>query len=90
MAMGSINKTMRTTAFKLSAIYLIIFTIFATFLIVYISLNTQILMTRQLNSTIDAEVRGLVEQYRSGGLPSMVKVIEGPLKSSRSQSLSGD
>ncbi|WP_319529344.1 HAMP domain-containing sensor histidine kinase [uncultured Cohaesibacter sp.] len=75
MAMGSINKTMRTTAFKLSAIYLIIFTIFATFLIVYISLNTQILMTRQLNSTIDAEVRGLVEQYRSSGLPGMVKVI---------------
>ncbi|SNY92827.1 Signal transduction histidine kinase [Cohaesibacter sp. ES.047] len=76
MAVGSINKIMRTTAFKLSAIYLIIFTIFAIFLIVYISLNTQILITRQLNSTIDAEVRGLVEQYRSSGLPGLVKVIE--------------
>ena len=76
MAMGSINKIMRTTAFKLSAIYLIIFTIFATFLIVYISINTQILMTRQLNSTIEVEVRGLVEQYRSGGLSSLVRIIE--------------
>ena len=44
MGLGSINKTMRTTAFKLSAIYLIIFTIFAIFLIVYIAINTQILM----------------------------------------------
>ena len=76
MSLGSINKTMRTTAFKLSAIYLIIFSIFAIFLIVYISLNTQLLMTRQLNSTIEAEVRGLVEQYRSGGMPGLVKVIE--------------
>ena len=76
MAMGSINKIMRTTAFKLSAIYLIIFTIFAIFLIVYIAINTQILMTRQLNSTIEVEVRGLVEQYRGGGLSSLVKVIE--------------
>ena len=76
MAMGSINKIMRTTAFKLSAIYLIIFTIFAIFLIVYIAINTQILMTRQLNSTISVEVRGLIEQYRSGGMPTLLKVIE--------------
>ncbi len=76
MSLGSINKTMRTTAFKLSAIYLIIFSIFAIFLIVYISLNTQLLMTRQLNSTIELEVRGLIEQYRSGGMPGLVKVIE--------------
>jgi signal transduction histidine kinase len=67
---------MRTTAFKLSAIYLIIFTIFATFLIVYIAFNTQVLMTRQLNSTIQLEVRGLVERYRAGGLATLVKVIE--------------
>ena len=76
MAMGTINKIMRTTAFKLSAIYLIIFTVFATFLIVYIAINTQILMTRQLNSTIQVEVRGLIEQYRAGGLTSLVEVIE--------------
>nr|WP_321463420.1 ATP-binding protein [uncultured Cohaesibacter sp.] len=76
MSLGSINKIMRTTAFKLSAIYLIIFSIFAIFLIVYISINTQLLMTRQLNSTIEAEVRGLVEQYRSGGMPGLVKIIE--------------
>ena len=76
MAVGSINKIMRTTAFKLSAIYLIIFTIFAVFLIVYIAINTQVLMTRQLNSAVELEVRGLVEQYRSGGLPNLVRVIE--------------
>ncbi|WP_316859827.1 ATP-binding protein [uncultured Cohaesibacter sp.] len=76
MSPGSISKTMRTTAFKLSAIYLIIFSIFAIFLIVYISLNTQLLMTRQLNSTIVAEVRGLVEQYRSGGMAGLIKIIE--------------
>ncbi len=76
MALNSLNKIMRTTAFKLSAIYLIVFTIFATFLIVYIAINTQVLMTRQLNDTIQLEVRGLVEQYRTGGLNALVKVIE--------------
>ncbi|MCV6548226.1 MAG: HAMP domain-containing histidine kinase [Cohaesibacter sp.] len=76
MAINSLNKIMRTTAFKLSAIYLIIFSIFATFLIVYIAFNTQVLMTRQLNATIQLEVRGLVERYRAGGLSELVKVIE--------------
>ncbi|SNZ07145.1 sensor histidine kinase [Cohaesibacter gelatinilyticus] len=76
MAISSINKIMRTTAFKLSAIYLIIFSIFATFLIVYIAFNTQVLMTRQMNATIQLEVRGLVERYRAGGLNALVKVIE--------------
>nr|WP_321457669.1 ATP-binding protein [uncultured Cohaesibacter sp.] len=76
MSLGSINKTMRTTAFKLSAIYLIIFSIFAIFLIVYISLNTQLLMTKQLNSTIEVEVRGLVDQYQTNGMAGLVKVIE--------------
>ena len=76
MPVGSINKIMRTTAFKLSAIYLIIFTIFAVFLIVYIAINTQILMTRQLNSAVELEVSGLIEQYRSGGLPQLVRLIE--------------
>ena len=76
MAINSLNKILRTTAFKLSAIYLIIFTIFATFLIVYISINTQVLMTRQMNETIRLEVRGLVEQYRGGGLRALVRVIE--------------
>ena len=76
MAINSLNKIIRTTAFKLSAIYLIIFSIFATFLIVYIAFNTQVLMTRQMNATIQLEVRGLVERYRAGGLSALVGVIE--------------
>jgi signal transduction histidine kinase len=66
----------RTTAFKLTAIYLVIFTLFAGFVLGYVAWNAHRLLDDQIRSTIDAEIQGLAEQQRLGGIRRLVNVIE--------------
>ncbi|MGL4444149.1 MAG: two-component sensor histidine kinase, partial [Alsobacter sp.] len=73
MALG---KLFRTTAFKLSAAYLIIFALFAAGLLGYIAFNTRRLIEQQAASTVQAEVRGLLDVARNGGLSRMAALIE--------------
>lgn len=58
------------------ALFLLVFALSATLVIGYIYYNTNILLARQLTDTIDAETRGLAEQYRSGGIARLVAVVE--------------
>ncbi len=48
--MTALGKLFRTTAFKLSVIYLAVFSAFAVFLIVYIAHNTTQVLTRQITN----------------------------------------
>lgn len=66
----------RTTAFKLTAAYLVIFALFAAFVLGYVAWNAQRLLTDQIRSTIDAEIQGLAEQQRQGGIRRLVNIIE--------------
>lgn len=66
----------RTTAFKLAAIYLVVFTAFAGFLIAYIAYNTGQILSRQLSSLIDDELDVLRRQYQQGGLRRLINTIE--------------
>ena len=70
------SKFVRTTAFKLSAIYIAVFSIFSIFFVVYISYTTDVLLNQQLRETIATELLGLSDQFRVGGLPAVVEVIE--------------
>jgi signal transduction histidine kinase len=72
----ALGKLFRTTTFKLTLVYLVIFALFAAFLLAYFALNTRRLITEQINSTVDAEITGLSEQYRQGGIRRLVAVIE--------------
>ena len=72
---GNFLRFFRTTAFKLSVIYLVVFAALSVFLIVYLGRNTTEMMTEQMTDTIDAELVGLAEQYRAGGIPRLVRVI---------------
>lgn len=74
--MTTIGKFFRTTAIKLSLIYLAVFAGFAVFLVVYLNTNTATLLTRQLNDTINAEIKGLAEQYGQRGLPGLIALVE--------------
>jgi signal transduction histidine kinase len=65
-----------TTAFKIIAAYLLIFVLFAGFVIGWLGFATQRLFTDQLTETITAEVRGLAEQYSIGGIRRLVEVVE--------------
>jgi signal transduction histidine kinase len=72
----ALGKVVRTTAFKLSAIYIAVFSVFSVAFVVYISWNANALLGQQLRDTIAAEVRGLTDQGRTGGLLAIVEVIE--------------
>ncbi|WP_082609613.1 HAMP domain-containing sensor histidine kinase [Bosea sp. Root381] len=66
----------RTTAFKLTAVYLVVFAVFAGVLLGYVAWNAKRLLDDQIRSTIDAEIQGLAEQQRLGGMRRLVNVIE--------------
>ena len=67
--MTALGKLFRTTAFKLTLVYLTVFALFAAFLLGYFALNTRRLITEQITSTVDAEIAGLAEQYQPGRHP---------------------
>src|SRR5712691_3302638 len=74
--MNALGKLFRTTAFKLTIAYLIVFALFAGFLLGYFAWNTRRLITEQITDTVDAEIRGLADQYRLGGIRRLVLVID--------------
>lgn len=74
--MTALGKLFRTTAFKLSVIYLAVFSAFAVFLIIYIANNTTQVLTRQITATVDEEINSLVAQYSIGGVNRVVRVVD--------------
>jgi signal transduction histidine kinase len=74
--MTAFGKLLRTTAFKLTLVYLTIFAFFAAFLLGYFAWNTRRLITDQITQTVDAETEGLADQYRIGGLRRLVVIVE--------------
>jgi signal transduction histidine kinase len=75
--MAALGKLLRTTAFKLTLVYLTVFALFAAFLLGYFAWNTRRLITEQITETVDAEIQGLSEQYRLGGIRRIAFAIEG-------------
>lgn len=74
--MTALGKLIRTTAFKLTLVYLGIFVLFAASLLAYFALNTRRLITEQITATVNGEVNGLSEQYGQGGLRRLVVVVD--------------
>ncbi|HZW47537.1 MAG TPA: ATP-binding protein [Microvirga sp.] len=74
--MTALGKLFRTTAFKLSFAYLVVFTLFAFVTLGYVAWSAEKVLTDQFVSTIEAEINGLDQQYRFGGLRRLVNVIE--------------
>jgi signal transduction histidine kinase len=72
----ALGKLFRTTTFKLTLVYLTVFALFAAFLLGYFALNTRRLITEQITDTVNAEIAGLSEQYRQGGIRRLVLVVD--------------
>jgi len=70
------GKLIRTTAFRLTLAYLFLFALFAASLLGYFAWNTRRLITEQITQTVDAEITGLAEQYRQGGIRRLVFVVD--------------
>lgn len=68
-------KFFRTTAFRLSLIFMALFGSAAGAAMVYIYLNTDALLSRQLEQTINAEIQGLAEHYRGRNITSLAETV---------------
>ncbi|MEQ1950693.1 HAMP domain-containing sensor histidine kinase [Mesorhizobium sp. CN2-181] len=66
----------RTTAARLSALYLLLFGICAIGLVFYMTALSVRMLTSQTQDTINEEVVGLANAYQRGGLPLLVRTIE--------------
>jgi signal transduction histidine kinase len=72
----SVPAIMRTTAARLSALYLLLFALCAVLLVFYMTSLSARMLTAQTQETINDEVLGLARAYQRGGLPILVRVVE--------------
>jgi signal transduction histidine kinase len=69
-------KILKTSTFRLAAIYLLIFAISVGAILAYVFWNTAGLLERQTDATIRAEVQALADQYRLLGLRGIAETVQ--------------
>ncbi|RJF70251.1 sensor histidine kinase [Rhodopseudomonas palustris] len=74
--MTAFGKLIRTTAFRLTLVYLFLFGLFAASLLAYFAWNTHRLITDQITTTVDAEIGEIDDIYTRRGLRGLVFTIE--------------
>jgi signal transduction histidine kinase len=74
--MTALGKLFRTTAFKLTLVYLTVFALFAALLLGYFAWNTRRLITDQITETVDTEIADLTDELRQSGIRRLVFAID--------------
>jgi signal transduction histidine kinase len=69
------GKLIRTTAFRLTLVYLFLFALFAASLLGYFAWNTRRLITEQITTTVNAEVSEISDIYARRGLHGLSRAI---------------
>ena len=72
----STARLLRTSTFRLSLLYVCLFGASVLVLLAFIYWTTVRVIDRQTSDTIEAEARGLAEQYRARGVGRLIAVIE--------------
>ncbi|MBN9594482.1 MAG: HAMP domain-containing protein [Afipia sp.] len=75
--MTAFGKLIRTTAFRLTLVYLFLFALFAASLLGYFAWNTRRMITEQITDTVNSELSELSNQFAKGGLRGLVAAVEG-------------
>jgi methyl-accepting chemotaxis protein len=73
---SAIGRILRTTAVKLSFVYLVVFSLVTVALIAYIAHSTNTILTTELRASVDAEVSDLQDQYARGGVLRVVRILD--------------
>jgi signal transduction histidine kinase len=73
---SALGKLLRTTAFQLTLVYLLIFVLFAVSLLGYFALNTRRLMNDQITRIVTTEVARLRQQYDETGIRGLVILLD--------------
>ncbi len=74
--MAALTAIMKTTAARLSALFLVLFALCATVLVFYMSSLSVRMLTTQTQETVAAEAQVLGRAYQRGGLPLLVRFVE--------------
>ncbi len=74
--MTAFGKLVRTTAFRLTLVYLLLFAMFAASLLGYFAWNTRRLITEEITQTVTSETSEINEIYGRRGLRGLVLAIE--------------
>ncbi len=74
--MTALGKLFRTTAFKLSLAYFLVFAVSASLVMGWVAWNMRRVMNDQLAATIEAEIKGLAELPGQGGIRRIVDIID--------------
>ena len=74
--MTTFGKVIRTTAFRLTVVYLLLFMLFAVSLVGYFAWNTRRMITDQITETVNAEITELRQSHQEGGLRGLVDAID--------------
>ena len=69
------SKLLRTSTFRLALVYLALFGLSVVALFAFVYWNTAVFIAEQTDQTIKAEITGLAEQYRDGGLIGLLDVV---------------
>jgi len=72
----ALGKLLRTTAFRLTLVYLVVFALFAAFLLGYFALNTRRLINEQIVGIVDTELQFLQVQYNQAGVRRLVGIVD--------------
>jgi signal transduction histidine kinase len=70
------GKLIRTTAFRLTLVYLLLFALFAASLLGYFAWNTRRMITEQITTTVNGEVAEITDIYDRRGLRLLFLTIE--------------
>jgi signal transduction histidine kinase len=70
------GRLFRTTAFKLALAYVIIIGLGFTLALGRLGENVAELIDQQIGQTLDADVKGLTDQFEEGGLGQLVNVVQ--------------
>ncbi len=73
--MTAFGKLIRTTAFRLTLVYLFLFALFAASLLGYFAWNTRRLINEQITATVNVEVAEITDIYTHRGLHGLIKTL---------------
>ncbi|QHO75223.1 two-component sensor histidine kinase [Bradyrhizobium sp. CCBAU 051011] len=74
--MTAFGKLIRTTAFRLTLVYLFLFALFAASLLGYFAWNTRRLINEQITATVNVETAEITDIYTRRGLRGLVWTLE--------------
>src|ERR1700727_800444 len=76
LSVTAFGKLLRTTAFRLTLVYLCLFALFAASLLGFFAWNTRHLITEQITATVNAETGEISDTFGRRGLRGLVLTIE--------------